>query len=276
MRIALLIQMLLLMAFASPSTLALEAVNNGLSCAEVIDVVKHSDCAELVQPLIEGSYITVGLALRSLSVTIKDKRSDNTLANVRDTAVPAPFISFDLKPTYFEDSAFGWGVGFNYGDAYALDQRVTRSGKDQDVDLGTYFTTTMLALTPNAFYQFGAPYSDRYFRIGVGAALGFASVRGTAILTEDESDSACYQAGSDLVNKSGPATKKLRIAAIKSQCQQQNYNQSSLGVGGNFFMQGQYRQWQASINIANLLLSKNDHKLEPSIISFQLAYVIPL
>jgi len=276
MRIILFIPMLLLMVLGSVPTLALEDADNGLSCEEIISVVKNSDCAELVKPLIEGSSLTVGLALRSLSVSIKNKRSDNTLANVRDTAVPAPFISFDLKPTYFEDSAFGWGVGFNYGDAYALDQRVSRSGKDEDVDLGTYFTTTMLALTPNAFYQFGEPYSDRYFRIGIGAALGFASVRGTAILTEDKSDSACYQAGSDLVSKSGPATQKLRIEAIKSQCQQQNYNQSSLGVGGNFFMQGQYRQWQASINIANLLLSKNDQKLEPSIISFQLAYVIPL
>jgi hypothetical protein len=276
MRIILFIPMLVLMVLVSFSALALEATDNGLSCDEVIDVVKNSDCAELVKPLMEGSYITAGLALRSLSVMIKDKRNDNTLANVRDTAVPAPFISFDLKPTYFDDSAFGWGVGFNYGDAYALDQRVTRSGKDQDVDLGTYITTTILALTPNAFYQFGAPYSDRYFRIGVGAALGFASVRGTAILTEDKSDSKCYQAGSDLVSKSGPATQKLRIEVIKSECQQQNYNQSSLGIGGNFFMQGQYRQWQASIKIANLLLSKNDHKLEPSIISFEVAYVIPL
>ncbi|MEH6448210.1 MAG: hypothetical protein V7765_06030 [Oleispira sp.] len=276
MRIALLIPMLLLMAFASPSALALETADNGLSCEEVIDVVKHSDCAELVKPLMEGSYITAGLALRSLSVTIKDNSDDSTLAHVRDTAVPAPFISLELKPSYFDDSSFGWGVGFNYGDAYALDQRVIRNGKNKDVDLGTYLTTTMLALTPNAFYQFGDHYSDRYFRIGIGAALGFASIRGTAILTEDKLDTECYQAGNDLVHESGPSTQRLRVEAIKSKCQQQNYNQSSLGLGGNFFMQGQYSHWQASINIANLLLTKNNRKLEPSIISFQVAYVIPL
>jgi hypothetical protein len=224
----------------------------------------------------EGSYITVGLALRSLSVTIKDNSSRSTLANVRDTAVPAPFISLDLKPSFFGDTSFGWGVGFNYSDAYALEQRVTRSSKNVDVDLGTYMTTTMLALTPNAFYQFGEPYSDRYFRIGIGAALGFASVRGTAFLTEDKSDGECYQAGNDLVDESGPASKNLRIEAIKSQCQQENYNQSGLGIGGNFFMQGQYRQWQASFNLSTLFLSKNDKQLEPSVISFQVAYVIPL
>lgn len=276
MRIALLMPMLILAALASPFAAALEGADNGLSCAEVIDVVKHSDCAELVKPLIDGSSITVGLALRSLQVTIKDNHSDRTLANMRDTAVPAPFISFDLKPSYFGASSFGWGVGFNFGDAYALEQRVTRSNENKDVDLGTYITTTMFSLTPNAFYQFGDRYSSRYFRIGVGAALGYATVRGTAFLTEDKSDSACYQAGSDLVNKSGPSTQKLRIAEIKNQCQQQDYNQGGLGLGGNFFMQGQYHNWQASFNLANLILSKSNNKLEPSILSFQLAYVIPL
>jgi hypothetical protein len=268
--------LMFLMLLMSFSTSALEKNNNGLSCAEVIDVVKHSDCAELVKPLIEGASITVGLALRSLSVTIKDTSNENTLAQVRDTAVPAPFISFDLKPSYFGDSSFGWGVGFNYTDAYALEQRVTRSGKNEDIDLGTYITTTMLALSPNAFYQYGEPYSNHYFRIGLGLALGYASVRGTAFLTEDESTDVCYQAGNDLVDKSGPATRELRIEAIKNSCEQQNYNQGSLGAGGNFFMQGQYQNWQASLNFANLILSKNNRKLEPSMVSFQVAYVIPL
>lgn len=276
MRITLLRQILLLTTLSPSFSWALEEKDNGLSCAEVIDVVKHSECAELIRPLIDGAYITAGVALRSLDVTIKDTRSDRTLANMRDTAVPAPFISFDLKPSYFGDTSFGWGLGFNFGDVYALEQRVTRSSENKDIDLGTYITTTMLALTPNAFYQFGDRYSSQYFRVGIGAALGYAAVRGTAFLTEDKSDRACYQAGSDLVDGSGPPSRKLRIEAIKSLCQQDDYNQSGLGLGGNFFMQGQYYNWQASFSLANLILSESNNKLEPSIISFQLAYVIPL
>lgn len=278
MRITQLISMLIALTSAAMSPLAaeLEKTDNGLSCAEIIDVVKHSDCAELVRPLIDGSYITAGIALRSLDITIKDNRSNKTLANVRDTAIPAPFISFDLKPSYFGDSSFGWGIGFTFTDAYALEQRVIRSNKNKDVDLGTYMTTTMLALTPNAFYQFGDRYSSRYFRIGVGAALGYAKIRGTAFLTEDKSNSACYQAGNDLISGSGAATRRLRIEAIKDTCQQQDYNQGNLGIGGNFFMQAQYNNWQTSVNISNLILSKSDRKLEPSMLSFQLAYVIPL
>lgn len=276
MPIVRLLPLFMLIHFPLAFSANLENKDNNLSCAEVIEVVKHSDCAELVKPLLDGSYITVGLALRSLAVTIKDNEDDTTLAHIRDTAVPAPFISFSLKPSYFEDSSFGWGVGFNYGDAYALEQRVTRSGKNEDVDLGSYLTTTMLALTPNAFYQFGESYSDHYFRIGLGLAMGYGAIRGTAYLTEDKSDTECYNAGSDLVKKSGPATKKQRITAIKNKCQQQNYNHSSLGLGANIFLQGQYQNWQASLNLANLILSKNDRKLEPSIVSFQVAYVIPL
>ncbi len=262
--------------FTASFAAALEKTDNGLSCAEVIDVVKRSDCAELVRPLIDGASITTGLALRSLNVTIKDNRSSKTLANVRDTAIPAPFISFDLKPSYFGDSSFGWGIGFNFTDAYALEQRVTRSNKNKDIDLGTYMTTTMLALTPNAFYQFGDRYSSRYFRIGIGAALGYANIRGTAFLTEDKSNSACYQAGNDLVASSGAATRRLRIEAIKNTCRQQDYNQGGLGIGGNFFMQGQYNNWQTSFQVSNLILTKSNQKLEPSMLSFQLAYVIPL
>lgn len=268
--------LLMLMTLISFSSLALEEKQNGLSCAEIIDVVKQSDCAELVRPLIEGSYITAGLALRSLTVTIKDNSNNDTLAEVRDTAIPAPFISFDLKPSYFGNSHFGWGVGFNYGDAYALEQRLTRSGENKDIDLGTYITTNLLALTPNAFYQFGDLYGDKYFRAGIGLAAGYAAVRGTAYLTEDKSNAACYEAGTDLVKKSGPATESLRIEAIKTHCEQQSYNQGGLGVGGNIFLQGQYEHWQASLNLANLILSKKNRKLEPSILSLQLAYVIPL
>jgi hypothetical protein len=276
MRIILFMPMLVLMVLVSFSALALEDADNGLSCDEVIDVVKNSDCAELVKPLIEGSYITAGLALRSLSVTITDNSSGNDLANIRDTTLPTPFVSFSLKPSYFDDSSFGWGVGVSYSDAYALEQRVIRSNNNIDVDLGSYITTTMLALTPNAFYQFGERFGDRYFRIGVGATVGYAAVRGSVYLTEDESNNGCYQAGSDLVNQTGPATQKLRIDAIKNACQQQNYNHGSLGIGGNLFMQAQYNQWQVNFNAANLLLYKNNKKLEPTIISFEVAYVIPL
>lgn len=272
MRIAL----LLIMLFSGYPSFALEKSSNGLSCEEVLEVVKQSDCAEMAKPFLDGAYVTAGLSISSLSITVFDNSDSNTLAELNDSALPLPFIAFHLKPSFFGKSNFGWGVGFDYSNAYALEQSIIRSGDTKNVDLGTYITTTLFALTPNAFYQFGDQYSDRYFRIGVGAAIGYAHIRGTAFFTEDESNSQCYQAGSDFVDGTGPATEKLRIEAIKDTCQQENYNQGGLGLGASVFMQGQYKNWQVSIDSANLLLSQRDQKLQPAVLSLQVAYVIPL
>lgn len=249
---------------------------NHLSCSEVLDIAEKSDCAELVRPLLDGASVSAGIALRSLSVTINDNSSDSTLAEVRDTALPAPFISFNLKPSFFGDSHWGWGMGFSYTDAYALEQRISRSGEYKDGNLGSYLTTTMLAISPNTFYQIGDLYSEYYFRVGIGVAFGYAAVKGNAYLTEDETDVACYQAGSDFVNKSGPANNQLRIEAIKENCEQQDYNQGSLGAGATLFFQGQYDHWRGSLGVSNLILSNKNSQLQPSILSLELAYVIPL
>ena len=246
-----------------------------LSCAEVVDIVKQSDCAGLVRPMLEGASVTVGLALQNLVVNVKESNSNRKLGEVRDDATPAPSISLDLRPSYILESKWGWGLGFNYDDAYALNQRITRSGKTEDVDLGSYMTSTMVTVTPNTFYQFGEQYGDEYFRLGIGLALGYASVRGNAYLTEDQSNDACYDAGSDLVNETGSASKALRVGAIKSNCVQETFDEGRFGVGGYFFMQGQYKRWMSSFSIANIALQKQRRKLEPSLISFQVSYVIP-
>lgn len=247
-----------------------------LSCAEVVEIVKQSDCAGLVRPMLEGAHVTVGLAWQNLVVNVKESDTNRKLGEVRDSANPSPSISFDLRPSYILESKWGWGIGFNYGDAYALEQRITRSGKNEDVDLGSYMTSTMITVTPNTFYQFGEQYGDEYFRIGAGLALGYAKVRGNVYLTEDKDNAACYDAGSDLLNRTGAASRTLRIDAIKQSCEQESFDEGRFGVGGYLFMQGQYKRWLGSLSVANIVLQKQDRKLEPSLISVQVAYVIPI
>lgn len=270
----------LILLFLSSLSWSDEQIVNGkhtgdLSCGEVVDIVKESGCADLVRPMIEGAHIITGLAWQSLVVNVREEDSNRLLGQVRDRAVPSPFISFDLRPSYIAEK-WGWGVGFNYGDAYALEQRISRSGNTQDLDLGSYMTSTMVTITPNTFYQFGEQYGDEYFRIGLGLAMGYASVRGNLYLTEDESNQSCYDAGTDAVNKTGPGRMEDRIAAIKLNCDQESFQEGRFGLGGYLFMQGQYKRWMTSLSIANIVLQKQSRKLEPSLISLQLAYVIPI
>jgi hypothetical protein len=226
--------------------------------------------------MLKGAHITTGLAWQNLNVSVKDKDTNKVDGKIVDHAVPSPFISLDLQPSYFDDSQFGWGVGFNYGDAYALEQEISRTGGTEKVDLGSYMTSTMITLTPHGFYQFGRPTGDKYFRAGLGMALGYASVRGNVYLTEAKSNQACYDAGTDVVNKTGASTIKARLELVKSSCEQESFNEGRFGAGAYIFLQGQYKRWQSSLNLFNIALQKKDRRLEPSLISFQIAYVIPI
>jgi hypothetical protein len=274
MRTALLL-VFILCTICTTSVIASDNDVRGLSCDEVLEVVKQSDCAELAKPFLVGSHVVAGVSFNSLSVTIFNNNNDE-LATISDRTLPSPFISLNLKPSFFGHSNWGWGIGFNYSNTYALEQKIKRSNKSKNVDLGTYITTTMLALTPNTFYQFGGQHSERYFRIGVGAALGYAHLRGTAYLTGDKSNTACYESGNNLVKNSGPESTSQKIEAIKTNCHQDSYNQGGLGLGANIFMQGQYQNWQVSLDASNLLLTRNKQKFQPSTLSVQIAYVIPL
>lgn len=265
----------ILCTICTTSVIALDNDERGLSCDEVLEVVKRSDCAELAKPFLVGSHVVAGVSFNSLSVTIFND-NDDELATISDSTLPSPFISLTLKPSFFGNSNWGWGVGFNYNNTYALEQKITRSDKSKNIDLGTYITTTMLALTPNTFYQFGDQHSERYFRIGAGAAVGYVHLRGIAYLTGDKSNTACYESGNNLVKNLGPENTNQKIEAIKTNCHQDSYNQGGLGVGANIFMQGQYQNWQVSLDASNLLLARHKQKFQPSTLSFQIAYVIPL
>ena len=78
------------------------------------------------------------------------------------------------------------------------------------------------------------------------------------------------------MKNSGSESTSQKIEAIKTNCHQDSYNQGGLGLGANIFMQGQYQNWQVSLDASNLLLTRNKQKFQPSTLSVQIAYVIPL
>lgn len=258
-----------LLALASPSLFALE-INKPveqLSCAEVVEIAKASDCAEPVQSFLDGAQVEISLAIKGTSINVHDKSSGDLEAHMTSTGVPSPGISLSLAPSFFGQSRFGWSLGFTYDDSYALEQRIRRSGKHKDVDLGSYITTTMIAAEPSLFYQWGE--SSRYFRAGFGLALGYAAVRGNIYITEDKTNNACYQAAGALFNKGS-------TQVVKQQCEQVRFDERRLATGAALFLGGKINRWQLAASATTLSFHKKEHKLSPSIISMELSYSIPI
>lgn len=253
----------------TPAALALE-INKPveqLSCAEVVEIAKASGCAEPVQSFLDGAQVDISLAIKGTNINIHDKSSGDLEAHMTSVGVPSPGISLSLAPSFFGQSRLGWSLGFTYEDSYALKQRLRRNGQNKDVDLGSYITTTMIAAEPSLFYQWGE--SKKFFRAGVGIALGYAAVRGNAYLTEDKSNVACYDAGS-AVFKSGSNQ------AIKQNCQQTSFDERRFATGAALFLRGKINRWQLGASATTLAFHKKEHKLSPSIISLELSYSIPI
>lgn len=257
------------LSLLAPVSMALELNKpvEELSCAEVVEIAKASGCAEPVQGFLDGAHIDISLAIKGTNINVHDKSSGDLEAHMTSTGVPSPGISLSLAPSFFGQSRFGWSLGFTYDDSYALEQRIRRSGKNKDVDLGSYITTTMIAAEPSLFYQWGE--SKRYFRAGFGLALGYAAVRGNVYITEDKSNNACYQAGSDLFDNGS-------TQAIKQNCEQVRFDERRFATGAALFFRGKINRWQLGVAATTLSFHKKEHKLSPSIISVELSYSIPI
>ena len=238
-----------------------------LSCAEVVEIAKASGCAQPVQGFLDGAHVEISLAVKGTNINIHDKSSGDLEAHMTSTGVPSPGISLSLAPSFFGQSRFGWSLGFTYDDSYALEQRIRRAGKNKDVDLGSYITTTMIAAEPSLFYQWGE--ERKFFRAGAGIALGYAAVRGNAYITEDKSQTSCYQAGSALFENGSSQ-------AVKQNCEQVRFDERRIASGAAVFFRGKINRWQLGLSATTLSFHKKKHKLSPSIVGIELSYSIPI
>jgi len=258
-----------LLVLLSPLAQALE-INKPIaqmSCSDVLEIAKASGCAQPVQGFLEGAQLSISLSLKGTNITIDDKDSERRQAHMTSMGIPSPGLSLQLAPSFFGASRFGWSMGFTYDDSYALEQRIRRGGQNKDVDLGTYLTTTVIAAEPSLFYQWGDERKN--VRSGFGLALGYASLRGNAYLTEDKNNDSCYQAGSDLFD--GGSRQALEL-----NCEKVRFNERRLASGAAVFISSQINRWQFGVSATTLAFHKGNYKLSPSIFSFDLSYNIPL
>mgnify|MGYP000108741545 CR=1 FL=1 len=245
-----------------------------LSCPELIGAIKKSNCLKPVAPFLEGAHVKLGLAVQSLTMKVETGKDDPVVkAQMSSTGSLSPYYSIGFKNNYFGDSGFGYAFGLAYLDSYALEQNIKRDSSETEVDLGTYVTTSMYALQPTLFFSRGARNNtpDTYFKAGIGATVGYSSVRGTSYLTEDINSVSpeCWQAGEDLLGGAANG-----IAAIKSECEQISYKDSGWGAGGRFFIHMRWNQFLLGFNAANMVIRSGEFNLNPTKASLTLTYVV--
>ncbi len=105
----------------------------------------------------------------------------------------------------------------------------------------------VIAFSPTLFYSFGRGDAtpNNHFTMGVGYNAGYSSVKGTAYITEDKNNEACFQAGTDFVNGNGS---KQSITEI---CELKDYDSDGFSWGAQVYISYQRNNWLAELSANN-------------------------
>ncbi|MDH5378279.1 MAG: hypothetical protein OEX00_08150, partial [Gammaproteobacteria bacterium] len=181
---------------AQESSLSDDIVNQALSCADLVDKIRDSDCIAPVADFLKGGNLSLGATMGAFSVNLKVKNEKTVVGKMGGENSWAPHYSINTRPRHFDGSNFGYDYSFTYEQSATTSQVITRGGKDKAIDLGTYAIGSIIATQVNLFYSIGANDDSpaKYFTLAIGVGLGYGSVKGNTYLTEDETNTVCYDA----------------------------------------------------------------------------------
>ncbi len=132
----------------------------------------------------DEANITASVGLLQVAMTVK-RSSDGATATLVQRDENAYFLSYGSKPTFFEDSNFGYTVMVNYVHFTMTRQEVA---SHTYADLNTEVNGQMIYAVPTLYYQWGEHHYDGTFiRLGAGVGLGAATYSGTVRFTSSAS-----------------------------------------------------------------------------------------
>ena len=260
-----------LYALATDSTVAKRdsTVRAAETCKELIDRVKHSDCAKPYSRFMDGATITVGLSLNTGKMDVS--ADDTLLSTMIGVMSPAPFYGFSLPNRFFGATRFGYATSVTYASSVAVYQELLgNTGKVRN--LGTYASMNFASISPSLFASLGARDSspDKYFRLGFGLGVGWASVRGTAYFTETSTGrgtALCHDAAVALSDGTGTRQE------LRTDCELQTYIHSSLGFSFRFFVDARWRFLYYSASGDVVTISSGQYTFSPLQTTVKLAYI---
>lgn len=231
---------------------AIEEINKSYEqCEALYEKIRNSECANSIFGFIGRMYLKLGVSFTERQVRFADKNEDDdAVFRLTSGLKPRPIFAVSIQDSYFSESDWGYAFGFSYFDDYAFEQQIKRGSSSQDrtdVDLGTYSSMNVISFTPTGFYSWGRHDStpNRYLKVGIGLNLMYSSVRGTAYLTEDESDEDCYASGSQIVSGAS-----LDLEQLKQNCDFTRFRESSYGSGIKLFLAGDWNQWESELSVS--------------------------
>ena len=126
--------------------------------------------------------VFVGITAQQSTLFISEEDSQKDLAEMENDLYFTPAFAIRSENNYFhQDSNWGYFLEFN-GGLYNVNRQVVN---DDTVNLNTELKGFYWDLTPTIFYNLGNKTRDSLaLKMGLGVGIGFLSVSGNVILTE--------------------------------------------------------------------------------------------
>jgi len=213
-------------------------------CSVLLEEIKKSDCGGKTLDFLKNAYLKIGVNISQRTMSFENKETLNPAFTMKGEWSPSPVLTLSLGDNYFENSNFGYQLGLTYFSDIAFEQEIERDSITQTADLLTYSKMTVVAFTPSIFYSAGRNDAtpESFFTFGIGFNAGYSKVKGTAHITELESDTACYNTGSQYLY--GNASEE----DIMANCSFGTYESDGMSYGGSVYFGYEYHNWVTELN----------------------------
>jgi hypothetical protein len=139
--------------------------------------------SSLWQGMTEEANLRVGYGIIQWTMDV-ERSSDGATARMAQRDNEAIFVSYGSKPSFFQESSFGYTFMVNYTYFDMKNQMVSGT---EFINYGTEVKGHLVYAVPTLFYQWGEHrYQGRFVRLGFGAGLGAAQFDGTVRLSTGE------------------------------------------------------------------------------------------
>jgi hypothetical protein len=129
---------------------------------------------------VDGASITLGFGTRRSSFTFT-RKSDNASGTIVDRDYPAYFLIYSTKPSFFENSRFGYTFMVKLS-TFSMDQQVASGSLvlGNPVDVHTSLQGIIGYAVPSLYYQWGEHrFEGTFFLVGIGLGLATTTYSGT-------------------------------------------------------------------------------------------------
>mgnify|MGYP005997641409 CR=1 FL=1 len=268
MKRILLVSTLLFSQFSIAISLGDEQDKMLKECQVLLDQIAQSDCGQKTLGFLKNAYIKVGLNISQRAMTFEEKESEAEMFKMIGEWSPSPVLTLSLGDNYFDDSNFGYQLGFSYISDTAYEQEIERNGQTKSVDLLTYSKMSVMTFSPSIFYSFGRgdDTPESYFTSGLGLNAGYSKVKGTAHITNNKEDTTCYNTGTSYLNGSATSDDLMQNCAFGF------YEEDGLTFGATLYLAYEYHNWLTELSSSIYTInSTDDFTFSTSDISFSVS-----